>query len=99
MASNPVTHGIILGKQITDGIRTFKIMPAQGWAVPPGGFLCAPAIILPPVPQKDMYQYWLTQSKTILMFYKMWIKPSPLMGTHGQFLAPPGTGSQMLLIS
>jgi hypothetical protein len=40
--SDPVTHGIILGKQITDGIRTFKIMPASGWVVPPGGFLCAP---------------------------------------------------------
>jgi hypothetical protein len=33
---DPVTHGIILGKQITDGIRTFKIMPASGWVVPPG---------------------------------------------------------------
>jgi hypothetical protein len=99
MASDPVSHGIILGKQITDGIRTFKIMPAAGWAVPPGGFLCAPPIILPPVPWKDTYQYWLIQATIILTFYKMWIKPAPLMGTHGQFLAPPGIGSRMILIS
>jgi hypothetical protein len=90
MASDPVTHGIILGKQITDGIRTFKIMPASGWVVPPGGFLCAPPIILPPCPQKDTYQYWLMQSTVILAFYKAWIKPTPLIGTHGAFLAPPG---------
>jgi hypothetical protein len=99
MATDPVMHGIILGKQITDGIRTFKIMPAQGWAVPPGGFLCAPAIILPPYPQRDTYRYWLRQSEVILKFYKMWIRPEALMGTHGQFLAPPGAGSQMLFIS
>jgi hypothetical protein len=98
-ASNPMMHGIILGKQITDGIRTFKIMPAPGWAVPPGGFLCAPPIILPPCPQKDTYQYWLMQSNIILTFYKAWINPAPLMGTHGAFLAPPGLGSSMVLIS
>jgi hypothetical protein len=96
--SDPVTHGIILGKQITDGIRTFKIMPAFGWAVPPGGFLCSPPIILPPCPKKDIYQYWLTQSTIILMFYKAWIKPTPLMGTHGAFLAPPGVGAVTQLI-
>jgi hypothetical protein len=97
-ASNPVMHGIILGKQITDGIRTFKIMPASGWVLPPGGFLCAPPIILPPCPQKDTYQYWLTQSNIILTFYKAWINPAPLMGTHGAFLSPPGLGSIMNLI-
>jgi hypothetical protein len=97
--SDPVTHGIILGKQITDGIRTFRIMPALGWIMAPGGFLCVPPIILPPCPQKDAYQYWLSQSTVILTFYKMWIKPTPLMGSHGSFLAPPGGGSSMFLIS
>jgi hypothetical protein len=98
MASDPVSHGIILGKQITDGIRLFKIMPAMGWAVPPGEFLCAPPIVLPPCPQKDIYQYWLMQSTIILTFYKAWIKPAPLMGTHGPFLSPPGAGAIMGLI-
>jgi hypothetical protein len=98
MTPDPVTHGIILGKQITEGIRTFKIMPASGWAVPPGGFLCAPQIILPPYPQADTYQYWLMQSSVILTFYKMWIKPTPLMGAHGSFIAPPGAGAIMSLI-
>jgi hypothetical protein len=96
--SDPLMHGMSLGKQITDGIRTFKIMPASGWAVPPGGFLCAPPIVLPPCPQKDTYQYWLTQSNIILTFYKAWINPVPLMGTHGSFLAPPGSGASMKLI-
>jgi hypothetical protein len=97
-AKDPVMHGIKLGKQITDGIKTFKIMPAAGWAVPPGGFLCAPPIILPPVPQKDIYQYWLMQSTIILTFYKAWIKPTPLTGSHGSFTAPPGAGAVMNLI-
>jgi hypothetical protein len=97
-ASSPITHGIILGKQITDGIKAFKITPASGWAVPPGGFLCAPPIILPPCPQKGTYQYWLAQAGVILTFYKAWIKPDPLMGTHGAFLAPPGSGASMKLI-
>jgi hypothetical protein len=98
MTSDPVAHGIILGKQITDGIRTFKIMPALGWTVPPGGFLCAPPIILPPCPQKGMYQHWLFQSNIILTFYRAWIKPDPLTGTHGAFLAPPGGGAVMSMI-
>jgi hypothetical protein len=98
MASDPVRHGIILGKQITDGIRTFKIMPASGWEVSPGGFLCAPPIILPPCPQKDAYQYWLAQSNIILTFYKAWVNPAPLTGVHGAFLAPPGAGAVMSLI-
>jgi hypothetical protein len=97
-AKDPVMHGIKLGKQITDGIQKFKIMPAAGWAVPPGGFLCAPPIILPPCPQKDTYQYWLMQSAIILTFYRMWIKPAPLTGSHGPFLAPPGAGAIMNLI-
>jgi len=95
---DPITHGIILGKQITDGIRTFKIFPAIGWAVPPGGFLCAPNIVLPPYPMKDTYKYWLFESEVILRFYKMWIKPLPLMGTHAAFLAPPGAGAIMSMI-
>jgi len=92
---DPVTHGIILGKQITSGIRKFKIFPAPGWLVPPGGFLCAPSIVLPPYPAKDDYKYWLFQSKIILGFYKMWLKPMPLMGAHGSYLAPPGAGAVM----
>ena len=93
--SSPVMHGIILGKQITDGIRTFKIFPADGWVVTPGGFLCAPIIVLPPHPMKDTYKYWLYESEVILRFYKMWIKPTPLMGTHSAFVAPPGAGAIM----
>jgi hypothetical protein len=92
-------HGVILGKQITDGIRTFKIMPAPTWTVPPGGFLCAPPIVLPPCPAKDTYQYWLFESNIILAFYKAWIKPTPLMGAHMSFTAPPGAGAIMSLIS
>jgi hypothetical protein len=96
---DPVTHGILLGKQITDGNKTFQIMPAPTWTVPPGGFLCAPPIILPPTPIKDAYQYWLAQSTVILTFYKAWIKPTPLMGSHTTFLAPPGVGAIMSMIS
>jgi len=92
---DPITHGIILGKQITEGIRTFQIFPETGWVVPPGGFLCAPSIVLPPYPVLDNYQYWLFQAGVILRFYKVWIRPTPLMGTHGLFLAPPGAGAIM----
>jgi hypothetical protein len=98
-AIDPVTHGMILGKQITDGIKTFQIMPAPTWTVPPGSFLCAPQIILPPCPMSDTYQYWLSQSTVILTFYKAWIKPTPLMGSHTSFLAPPGAGAIMTMIS
>ena len=93
--SDPVLNGIFLGKQITDGIRKFKIMPASGWLVSPGGFLCAPNIVLPPIPIKDTYRYWLFQSNIILTFYKTWITPTPLMGSHGSYLAPPGAGAVM----
>jgi hypothetical protein len=97
-AQTPVMHGVKLGKQITDGIKTFKIMPALGWSVSPGGFLCTPPIILPPCPITDTYQYWLMQSTVILAFYKAWIKPTPLIGSHGSFLSPPGAGAIMNLI-
>jgi len=96
--SDPIMHGVILGKQITDGIRKLKIFAASGWVVPPGGFLCAPSIVLPPCPQKNDYQYWLSQSKTILGFYKLWINPKPLTGAHGSYSAPPGAGAVMTKI-
>jgi len=88
-------NGVILGKQITDGIRNFKIFPADGWVVPPGDFLCAPNIVLAPCPTLDSYRYWLNQAEVILRFYKLWIKPMPLMGAHGAYLAPPGAGAVM----
>ena len=92
---DPVMYGIIMGKQITDGIRTFQIFPADGWLVPSGGFLCAPNIVLPPCLIRDTYQYWLFQAGVILTFYKAWIRPTPLMGSHGVYLAPPGAGAIM----
>jgi hypothetical protein len=87
---DPVMHGIKLGKQITDGVKMFQIMPAAGFVVPPGGFLCAPDIVLPPCPITDIYQHWLFLSNIILAFYKAWIKPTPLAGTHGAFIGSPG---------
>jgi hypothetical protein len=90
--------GVKLGQQITDGIRNFKISPAAGWLLPPGGFLCAPSIVLPPYPMLNSFSYWQFQANIILGFYKAWIKPLPLQGTHGSYLAPPGMGAVMTLI-
>ena len=90
-----IMNGIILGKQITDGIRKFKIFPAIGFTLPPGGFLCAPAIVLPPYSSLDTNRYWLNAANVILKYYKMWIKPVPLMGAHGSYLAPAGAGAIM----
>jgi hypothetical protein len=97
-AVDPIMHGVLLGKQITDGIRNFNIMPPVGYLLPPGKFLCNPPIILPPCPVSNSYQYWLLQSSIILTFYRLWINPVPLMGSHGVFLAPPGAGAIMTLI-
>ncbi|MHC6202226.1 hypothetical protein ACYULU_03420 [Breznakiellaceae bacterium SP9] len=97
--NDPIMHGMKLGKQITDGIKTFQIMPAAGWVLPPGDFLCTPAIVLQPCMKPDIYSYWLFESDIILTFYKAWIKSVPLMGSHGTFLAPPGSGAIMSLIS
>jgi hypothetical protein len=96
--SDSFLHGVKLGKQITDGIRKFKIFPADGWLVSPGGFLCAPSIVLPPYPTLDSFSYWLFQAGIILNYYKAWLKPDPLQGSHGPYLAPPGDGAIMSLI-
>jgi hypothetical protein len=98
LTSDSFLHGVKLGKQITDGIQKFNIFPAEGWLVPPGGFLCAPSIVLPPYPAQDSFSYWLFQSGIILSFYKAWLKPVPLQGMHGPYLAPPGAGAIMSLI-
>lgn len=92
---NPERHGIILGRQITDGIRRFRIFPAEGWTISPSMFLCAPNIVLPPFSTLDAFQYWLFQAGVILRFYKRYINPTPLTGAHGPFLAPPGSGAVM----
>jgi hypothetical protein len=97
--SDPAMNGVLLGKQITDAIRAWQIMPAAGWTLPPGGFLCAPSIVLPPCSLSDSFSCWLSLSNIILTFYKAWIKPVPLMGMHGSYLAPPGAGAIMNLIS
>jgi hypothetical protein len=88
--SNPVMHGVILGNQITTGIRKLQIFPAAGWTVPPGKFLCSPPIVLPPYPSSDSSQYWLYGAGVILRYYKMWINPQPLAGTHGPYIGMPG---------
>lgn len=97
-ASGQVQNGVILGKQITDGIKTFTITGAAGWAVSPGKFKAAPQIILSPAPAADFSKLWLQWSQTIIKTYKTYINSSPLAGTHGSFLAPPGAGAVMTQI-
>jgi len=91
-------NGVLLGKQITDGIKTFIITAAPGWAVIPGTFKAAPQIVLPAVPVNDFQKLWLLWAQTIITAYKTYINPAPLMGTHGSFLAPPGAGAAMTQI-
>lgn len=93
--TDPTRHGILMGKQITDGIKKLLIYPASGWLLPPTGFLCLPSIVLQPYPTRNQYQYWLFESKIILKYLKSWVKNVPLMGAHGAFIAPAGTGAIM----
>jgi len=85
-----ITNGILLGKQITDGIRTFVITAAPGWLVTPGKFLTAVPIVLPPAPTNDFSKLWLLWSSVIITTYKTYINPTPLAGSHGPYLSTPG---------
>jgi hypothetical protein len=95
---DPVTTGIILGKQITDGIKTFIITANPTWLVTPGKFKASPNIVLPPTAMSEFSRHWLLWATVIINTYRTYINPSPLMGTHGSFLAPPGAGAVMTSI-
>jgi hypothetical protein len=95
---DPVMNGIILGRQITAGIKTFIITAASGWAVTPGKFRASPDIVLPPTAVADFSKHWLLWAAVIITTYITYINPSPLMGTHISYLAPPGAGAVMTSI-
>jgi hypothetical protein len=95
---DPVMDGIILGRQITAGIKTFIITAAPSWAVTPGKFRASPDIILPPSATVDFSKHWLAWAAVIITTYITYINPAPLMGTHGGFLAPSGAGASMTSI-
>jgi hypothetical protein len=92
---DPVMDGIILGRQITTGIKTFIITAAPSWAVTPGKFRASPDIVLPPSATADFSKHWLLWATVIITTYITYINPAPLMGVHGGFLAPPGAGAVM----
>jgi hypothetical protein len=95
---DPVMNGIILGKQITTGIKTFVITAAPSWAVTPGKFRASPDIVLPPSATVDFSKHWLVWATVIIATYITYINPTPLMGIHASYLAPPGSGAIMTSI-
>jgi hypothetical protein len=95
---DPMMNGIILGRQITTGIKTFIITAAPGWTVTPGKFRASPDIVLPPSAAADFSKHWLLWATVIITTYMTYINPSPLTGTHAGYLAPPGAGAIMTSI-
>jgi hypothetical protein len=63
---DPVMNGIILGRQITAGVKTFVITAAPGWAVAPGKFRASPDIVLPPTAIVDFSKHWVLWAAVIL---------------------------------
>jgi hypothetical protein len=95
---DPVMNGIIIGRQITAGIKTFVITAPPGWIVTPGKFRASPDIVLPPSAMSDFSKHWLLWATVIITTYITYINPSPLTGTHVPYLAPPGVGAIMTSI-
>jgi len=94
--TDAVRNGVLLGKQITDGIKTFIITAAPGWAVMPGLFKASPPIVLPPAPTNDFTQLWLLWAQVIIAAYKTYINPAMLTGAHGPYLSSPGAGMKQI---
>jgi hypothetical protein len=93
--NNPWAATAHLARQIQKGCGTFTVGPKDGWEVP--------RITLnnhspPPIVPTRSNDQRLSMRKLctwIITKYKTYINPSALMGVHGAFLAPPGSGAVM----
>ena len=95
--NDPVQSGIILGTEITQKVSTLLVNPNSAWTVPPITLLC-PTIVLTPSGTNNFRGHWTAWCSIIVPKVLLAINPSPLMGSHGSYTAPTGSGAVMTAI-
>jgi hypothetical protein len=93
--NNPEAATRHLAKQIQKECGNFTIGPKDGWSVPRIKFNNHSPPPIVPTKSNDQRIAMRKLCTWVLTMYKTYINPSPLMGSHGQFTAPPGAGAIM----
>jgi hypothetical protein len=87
-----------IAKQIQRDCGTFTIGPAPGWSVPRINLNNHSPPPLGPTKSNDQLISMRKMCNWVITMYKTYINGTPLMGSHGGYLAPSGAGAIMQAI-
>jgi hypothetical protein len=93
--NNPYAAARHLALQIQKECGKLTIGPKEGWDVPRIKFNNHSPPPIAPTRSNDQVISMRRLCTWILNMYKTYINPTPLMGSHGSFFAPPGSGAVM----
>jgi hypothetical protein len=93
--NNPEAAASHLAKQIQKECGNLTVGPKDGWSVPRIALNNHSPPPIEPTKSNDQRIAMRKLCTWVLTMYKTYINSSPLMGSHGQFTAPAGTGAVM----
>jgi hypothetical protein len=97
--NDPDAASLNLALQIQKECANFTVGPASGWGVPRIVLNNHSPPPIAPTKTNDQLESMRKLCNWVITMYKTYINPTPLMGSHGVFLAPPGGGAVMTKIS
>ena len=95
LTNDPVSAAAHLAEQFRQQCGSFTVGPDAAWMVPLTTFNKHSPPVLIPTGSNDQLISMRLLCTWILTMYKTYINPTPLLGSHGAFLAPPGVGAVM----
>lgn len=95
MTNNPDSSAQNIARQIQKECGNLTVGPKEGWNVPRITLNNHSPPPIQPTKSNDQLVSMRKLCTWIITMYKTYINPSPLMGSHGAYLAPPGSGAVM----
>jgi hypothetical protein len=93
--NNPWTGTAHLAKQIQKECGNLTVGPKDGWDVPRITLNNHSPPPIVPTWSNDQFVSMRKLCTWVITMYKTYINPSPLLGMHKTFFAPPGSGAVM----
>jgi hypothetical protein len=93
--NNPQAAAGHLARQIQKECGNLTVGPKEGWKVPRIALNNHSPPPIQPTKSNDQLVSMRKLCAWIIAMYKTYINPAPLVGSHGSFTAPPGSGAVM----